>query len=140
MHLIAVLVLAIASPAMARDESVPLYSPEEALQLAAKPAAYMVDDTTCERVEGQKGLNGGVAGAGATAALFRLDKPNKPFMRMRTRDDGVYVARFSANPNEVILSRAYTVDPRTKRFVYGEPTVAVCVAGKAEVGDLVPAS
>lgn len=119
---------------------VPFYAQEQALKLSYEPVAYMVDDATCERVEGQRMADGRLVGEGATSALFRKDKPRVPFLRVRTRADGVYVARFSANPNEVILSRAYTVDPRTKRFVYGEPTVAVCVAGKAEVGDLVPAS
>lgn len=121
------------------EEMVPLYPPEQAVQLARSPIAYMVDSTTCERVEGHRLADGSLAGEGRKGALFRQGKPGQPFMLVTTRIDGVYVARFPANPGEVILSRAYIIDPRTQRVIYGRPTKAKCVAGKAEVGALVPA-
>ena len=119
-------------------DAVPIYTEEQALKLSYEPVAYMVDDATCERVEGQRKAGGRLVGEGATSALFRNDKSGRPFLRVKTRADGVYVARFAASPGEVILSRAYIVDPRTKRFVYGKPTTAACVSSKAEIGVLMP--
>ena len=134
----ALLLWVASSPVIASDDAVSLYPKEQALRLATQPVAYMVDEMTCERVEGHRLVDGTLAGAGARSALYRLDDRQKPFMRVRTREDGVYVARFPAEPNEVTLSRAYVVDPRTRQFVYGEPTAAQCIAVKARVGDLMP--
>gem|GEM_PF-2433268 len=101
----------------------------------------MIDATTCERVEGvfrtdatgQKQVV-----AGGRSALFRKDRPGTPFMRVEAREDGVYVARFPARPNEVIEARAFVVDPRTRRFIYGDPVHSVCREPKVQVGELTP--
>ena len=124
-----------ASFALAEEQSVPLYLPKEALQLSEKPRAYMVDDTTCEWVQGQRLADGSLAGEGRGAALFRQGQMNHPFLKAKTRADGVHVSRFPARPGEVILGRAYVVDPHTRRYVYGDVTATACVAGKALVGD-----
>ena len=124
-----------ASFALAEDQAVPLYPPKEALQLSEEPRAYMVDDATCEWVQGQKLADGGLAGEGRKAALFRYGQLNRPFLRAETRADGVHVSRFPARAGEVIFARAYIIDPSTRRYVYGDVTQATCLAGKAMVGN-----
>lgn len=124
-------------------EEVPLFSPEEAWQLAHEPQSRMIDDVTCERISGvyfpdseepRKVL------AGWPIGLFRSRRLGTPFLRVRTREDGVYVVRFPARPNEVITGRSYRLDPRTKRFVHGEPYDSVCLSGDVKVGELSPIS
>lgn len=131
---IATVALLAAPFALAEEQVVPLYPPEEALQLSEHPRAYMVDDTTCEWVQGQRLADGRLAGEGRDAALFRQGQLGRPMLRAKTRADGVHVSRFPAHPGEVILARAYIVDPRTRRYVYGEITEAICIPGKANVG------
>lgn len=125
------------------SEEVPLFSPEEAWQLAHEPRSRMIDDVTCERISGvyypdseepRKVL------AGWPIGLFRSRRLGTPFLRVRTREDGVYVVRFPARPNEVITGRSYRLDPRTKRFVHGEPYDSVCLAGDVKVGEISPIS
>ena len=55
-----------------------------------------------------------------TSALFRADDRREPFLRVVTREDGVYVARFPAKPGEVIYGRGYIVDSRTGKEIYGD--------------------
>lgn len=122
-------------------EEIPLYSPEDAWRLAHAPESRMVDATTCERIEGvfrvdRQGRRQVVAGA--KSALFRKANQRIPFMRTEARDDGVYVARFTAKANEVIVARAYIVDPRSRRRIYGEPIELECRAGDVLVSDLMP--
>ena len=128
-------------PALAsapEGDAVAMYTPDQAMRHSYNPIAYMVDETTCERVEGQRMGEGRLEGEGGRSALFRHGQRTRPFMRVTTRADSVYVARFQAQPGEVIYSRAYRVDPRSGRFIYGPPTTAICVEGKAEVGALTP--
>ncbi len=134
-NVVAIAALLAASFAFAEEQAVPLYPPKEALKLSEEPRAYMVDETTCEWVQGQRLADGSLAGEGHDAALFRHGQLNRPFLKAKTRADGVHVSRFLARAGEVILARAYIVDPRTKRYVYGDVTQAACVAGKAMVGD-----
>ncbi|MBO9718254.1 MAG: hypothetical protein J7507_16000, partial [Pseudoxanthomonas sp.] len=72
---------------------------------------------------------------GGRSALFRKDNPRAPFMRVETREDGVFVARFPATPGEVIVGRVYSVDPRTRRFVYGAPMETTCRQDSVSVGE-----
>jgi len=130
------------APSGMAGEHAPLYSPQDAWQLAHAPQSWMVDETTCERVEGAYHVapdGSRQVLAGQHGALFR-EGSRRPFMRVVTREDGVYVARFAAQPNEVIVARAYFVDPRTKRYAYGAPTESVCRAGEVSVSELVPVS
>ncbi|WP_028917460.1 hypothetical protein [Pseudoxanthomonas sp. J35] len=131
---VALLLLPAQVPAQEDVDAPPFYPAEDARRLAYEPIAYMVDDETCERVEGHLLADGSLAGEGKKGALFRLDSPQRPFMRVATRADGVYVARFPASPGEVTLARAYVVDRRSRRYIYGKATVAKCVEGRAEVG------
>lgn len=122
-------------------EEVPLFSPEEAWQLAHEPRSRMIDDVTCERMEGvylksNEGPRKVVAGS--VSALFRSRDHGTPFLRVRTREDGVHVTRFPATTNEVITSRSYRFDERTKRHVYGRPFDSVCQAGEVKVGGPTP--
>lgn len=126
------------SPALAVGQSVPLFTQEEARQLRYQPMSRMVDESNCERISAIWRADGAGPAVGAQSALFRKDEPRKPFLRVKTREDGVYVAVFPAKPNEVIVGRAYIVDPRTRKFIYGEPKESVCVAGHAVVGELKP--
>jgi len=119
-------------------DEVPPFSPGEAWQLAHEPLSRMIDDVTCERIEGTYLVGSEASPAvisGSTSALFRADRKGTPFLRVRTREDGVYVVRFPARPNEVITSRSYRLDPYTKRFVYGEPSELICLAGEVRVGE-----
>ena len=127
-----------ASFALAEEQTVPLYPPKEALQLSEEPRAYMVDDTTCEWVQGQRLADGSLAGEGRDAALFRQGELSRPFLRVKTRADGVHISRFPARPGELISARAYIIDPSTRRYIYGDVTEAACTAGEAKVGDLMP--
>ena len=121
----------------ADEAEVPLFSKEEALKLVSEPISRMVDETTCERIEAT-GYADRLMEAGTKSALFRMNKPSAPFMRVATREDGVFVARFPAYPNEVIVARSYIVDRRSGRYAYGQPLEATCVSGKVEVGDVLP--
>lgn len=126
--------LFLASLALAEEQSVPFYPPEEAMDLSYRPRAYMVDETTCEWVQGQRLADGSLAGGGRKAALFRRDRLGRPFLKTETRADGVHVSRFHAYPGEVIIGRAYLIDPHTRRFVYGDVVEAACMAVRAKVG------
>ena len=122
-------------------EEVPLFSPEEAWQLAHEPRSRMIDDTTCERVEGVylQGSEGSrTVVADSVSALFRSRHRGTPFLRVRTRKDGVLVVQFPATPNEIITSRSYRFDERTKRHVYGRPFDSVCQASEVKVGGPTP--
>ena len=127
----------VAPAALATDSSVPLYSPREALRLARKPVSRMVDDVTCERIAGMSYQDKHLV-ANAHAALFRADDRREPFLRVVTREDGVYVARFPARPGEVIYGRAYILDPKTGKEIYGDETRAVCQPGSVSIGTLSP--
>ena len=120
------------------ERTVPLYPPDEALMLSKAPRAYMVDDTTCEWVQGQRLADGSLAGEGRNAALFRQERLTRPFLRAKTREDGVHVSRFQASPGEKIVARAYVIDPYTGRYIYGDATERTCIAGQATVGDPSP--
>lgn len=124
-------------------EDVPLYTPEDAWRLAHAPESHMIDATTCERVEGAflpDASGQRLIVSGGHTALFREGRRGTPFLRVRTRQDGVYVARFPARPGERIEARGYILEPRTRRFIYGEPTYAVCRPSRVEVGEVVPAT
>lgn len=97
----------------------------------------MVDDVTCERIEGTAYQDKHLV-AGAHGALFRANSRREPFMRTVTRKDGVYVAQFQARPGEVIYSRAYILDSRTGKEIYGDETRSVCLPGNVSVGDVSP--
>lgn len=127
----------VAPAALAADSSVPLYSPKEALRLAKKPISRMVDDVTCERIAGMSYENKHLV-AHANAALFRSDNRRIPFLRVMTRKDGVYIARFSARPGEVIYGRGYILDSRTGKEIYGDEARSTCLPGSVSVGDLSP--
>lgn len=118
-------------------DEVPLFLPEEAWQLAHEPRSRMIDGVTCERIEGvylQSSEGPRKVVADSVSALFRSRHRGTPFLRVRTREDGVHVTRFSATPNEVITSRSYRFDERAKRHVYGRPFDSVCLAGEVKVG------
>ena len=111
-----------AFPVLAQKAPPPLYSPEEAWELARRLVARMVDETTCERIEGSYRLGRPASDkavlAGSQMALFRRGA-KKPLMYVQTRQDGVYVARFPAKPMEVIDGRSMEVDEENKRIYYG---------------------
>lgn len=118
-------------------EEVPLFSPEEAWRLAHEPRSRMIDAVTCERIEGvylrsTEGPRKVIADS--VSALFRSRYRGMPFLRVRTREDGVHVVRFPATPNEIITLRSYRFDERTKRHVYGRPFDSVCQAEEVKVG------
>ena len=127
----------VAPAALATDSSVALYSPREALRLARKPVSRMVDDVTCERIEGTTYQNKHPV-AGAHGALFRANRRGVSFMRVVTREDGVYVAHFPAKPGEIIYSRAYMLDSRTGKEIYGDETKSACLPGNISVGEPSP--
>lgn len=129
------------APSPSVEEEVPLYSAEDAWRLAHAPESRMVDATTCERVEGvwrMDAQGNRQVVANSQVALFRKQNRRQPFMRVETRSDGVFVARFPAQPNEVIYAKTYRLDPQTKRYVYslGPPLETVCRAGKVSTGEL----
>ena len=133
------LLLIMAFPVLAQEAPTSFYSPEEAWELAHRPVARMVDETTCERIEGSYRLGRPASDravlAGSHMALFRRGAI-KPFMYVQTRHDGVYVARFPAKPMEVIDGRSMEVDEENKRIYYGHRTWrTVCQAGNVEIGD-----
>lgn len=130
--------MGLAAPAaLATDSSVPLYSPREALRLAKKPISRMADEVTCERIAGMSYQDKYLV-ANAHAALFRADDRREPFLRVVTREDGVYVARFPAKPGEVIYGRGYIVDSRTGKEIYGDEWRSVCLPGNVSVGEFSP--
>ena len=97
----------------------------------------MVDGVTCERIAGMSYQNKYLV-ADARAALFRADSRQHPFLRVTTRKDGVYVARFPAKPGEVIYGRGYVLDPRTGKEIYGDEARSTCLPGSVSVGELSP--
>ena len=70
--------------------------------------------------------------------MFRFGRSGAPFLRVMTRENGVYVVRFSAKPSEIIRSRSSRLGPHARKFVYEEPPELVCVPGEVRVR--VPAS
>ncbi len=140
--MLCLLMASIASVVLASDSPVPLYPAEQALALARNPIARMVDGAMCERVgvvryRDTRGNWKPVPGA--NVALFRGNSRRRAFMHVMTREDGVYIARFSAVPNEPTYGRAFVIDPQTGEERYGNELRAVCVAGNVEVGELLPA-
>ena len=145
-HTLGVCVLLLASSAggaaaaLAMDSPVPLYSQEDALRLAVDPVSHMVDEATCELIAGVRYRDEDGLWRPAPdhySALFRQGNSREPFIRIKTREDGVYVVRFPASQGEVIHGRAYVIDPETGREHYGKGKKVACVsAGKVEVGDL----
>ena len=130
--------MGLAAPAaLATDSSVPLYSPREALRLAKKPISRMADEVTCERIAGMSYQDKYLV-ANAHAALFRADDRREPFLRVVTREDGVYVARLPAKPGVVIYGRGYVVDSRTGKEIYGDEWRSVCLPGNVSVGEFSP--
>lgn len=125
------------APALAEESSVPLYSREEALALALEPRSRMLDDTTCEHIEGHS-AGGRELRPGARAVLFRRETPNAPFMRVVARRDGVSIARFQATAGEVIVSRGIYHVPGSRKPHYTAPTFSTCVAGNVQVGEALP--
>lgn len=123
-----------AGAALAGDQPVPFYPEEEAYRLARAPRVQMLDEETCEWIQGQRLADGTLAGPQRKAALFRGGESQEPFLRVRTREDGVHVSRFPARVGEVIVARTYVIDPRTRRYVYGKPTTRTCALREAEVG------
>ena len=122
--------------ALANDSPALLYPQKEALRLARKPIARMVDDSICERIAGVAYQNRHLV-AGANVALFRSNNRSEPFMRVVSREDGVTVARFPAIPGEVIYGRGYVIDPETGQERYGNAGRSICVPeGKVKVGEL----
>lgn len=121
---------------LAEEPPVPLYSPEEALRLSYEPISRMVDDTTCERIEGVRLKNKNLYGAGGLTALYRMNSPKKPFRVTVTREDSVFVVRFPAKPNEVIVAKSISVAPGSNKVWYGKPTYSTCMVGTVQVGDL----
>jgi len=119
------------SPVLADEPPVPLLSPEEVAALGGA-SARMIDDSTCEVVSPVTYGKGQVV-AGADVALYRAGK-RKPFMHAITREDGIYVARFAAKPNEVVYGRAYRVEPRTGTVSFGNATRMVCALATVSVG------
>lgn len=127
--------------ALADEPSVPLYTPEEALRLGKSPISRMLGGGVCERIDVVRYRhqnNPWSPVAGADVALFRKGNRRHPFMQVVTREDGVYVARFPAQPGEVIYSRAFIVDPASGRRVYGKESRLICMGGKVDVGAPVP--
>jgi hypothetical protein len=118
------------------DEDMPSLSVSEALALHQAPKAWMVNPVTCERVSAVTDAAGRLIGEGGGVALYRQEKPDRPFMRITTRTDSAYVARFPASPGEVIISRAYVRHPRTNQYVYGRATEVVCSHNDVAVGEV----
>lgn len=122
--------------ALASESPVSLYSHAEALRLARKPIARMVDDNICERIAAVSYQDGRLA-AGANVALFRSNNRREPFLHVTAREDGVTIVRFPAIPGEVIYGRGYVIDPETDQIYYGRAGKTVCErAGKVEIGEL----
>jgi len=138
--LVAAMLLGLMAPAQAQDhadeDEMPELSVEQALALHQEPRAWMVDAVTCERVSAVTDPHGRLVGAGGGVALYRQENPRRPFMRVTTRKDGAYVARFPASPGEVIISRAFVRHPRTNQSVYGRATEVVCVDQDVAVGEV----
>lgn len=125
------------SPAQDLEDEMPALSVPEALALHQAPKAWMVDEVTCERVSAVTDAGGRLVGEGGGVALYRQEQPDKPFMRVTTRRDSAYVARFPASPGEVIISRAYVRHPRTNQTVFGKQTEVVCTDNQVAIGELV---
>jgi len=121
------------APVLADEAPVLLLSPQEVAALGGA-SARMINDSTCEVVSPVTYGKGQVV-AGANVALYRAGK-RKPFMDAVTRDDGVYVARFSAKPNEIVYGRAYRVEPRTGAVSFGNAARMVCAPTRVSVGEV----
>ncbi|WP_313929626.1 hypothetical protein [Pseudoxanthomonas sp.] len=121
------------APVLADEATVPLLSRSEVAVLGGA-SARMIDDSTCEVVSPVTYGKGQVV-AGANVALYRAGK-RKPFMHAVTREDGVYVARFSAKPNEIVYGRAYRVEPQTGAVSFGNAARMVCALATVSVGEV----
>lgn len=139
---LAALVIGSALPVSAQEHPpVALFSPQEAMQLARKPLSRMLDETTCERIEGvmwSRGNGRSMLRPGGMVLLYRAGR-RTPFMEVASREDGVFVARFPAKPGEVIYSQVVAVDPETGQRQYGRKDFrSVCMNTAVQVGDVVP--
>lgn len=129
--------LSISGELRALEQGPQLYSVEQALELAATPLSRMLDEGTCERIEGtrRRGVGGEWVPVPFSASVLYRKGSREPFMRVSTREDGVYVARFPAIPGEIVYARAYLVDPATGQEHFGKPKAGVCApAGRVDVG------
>jgi len=134
-----VLVIGSALSVSAREYPlVALFSAREAVQLAREPQSRMLDETTCERIEGvmwSRGNDRSMLRPGGIVLLYRAGR-RTPFMEVASREDGVFVARFPAKPGEVIYSQVAAVDPDTGQRQYGRKDFrSVCMNTVVQVGD-----
>lgn len=125
----------VGSVALADEPPVPLYTPEEIAAFNG-PMARMIDEATCEVVSPVMYQKKYVV-ADAGVVLYR-SRSRRPFMQAVTREDGVFVARFTAKPGETIYVRAYRGLPKKGGVILGNAARAVCVPGTVSVGEVSP--
>lgn len=104
-----------------------------AVILRHAPHARMIEGTNiCEIVAGIHGKEGGLVHGGV---LFYRVGESKPFMQALTREDGLVVVHFPAEPGEVILGRPWQQNSHGNRRFFGLRTKSRCNSGTVVVGD-----
>lgn len=117
--------------ALPADADVP--PPGYAYVLPIPPQARMLEDgTTCELIAGilthaGEPVDGGV--------LLYRDRSSRHFRELSTREDGLVIAHFDAEPNEIVLGRAYWREMRGMDVRYGPRISTQCRSGNVSLGE-----
>lgn len=137
MHLVAMVLhaslLAMAVPALAA------LTPKEALRLAKRTEAVMVDADTCEMRDAIYYTSSGkLVGPGHHLALFHHYRDKLPFAEGVTLEDSTVTIRFEAKSGEVFYGRAFQIDKEEKKIINAGPMYRhICQpSGHVDVGDL----
>lgn len=131
----------LALPAYSREfPEVPLFSKEDAMKIVRVPMVHMLDDSTCEWIEGALWFDAekrAVLTSGVPMALFRKNEPKEPIFKGVSREDAVFVARFPAKAGDIFYSTGYMISPRNGKGVSTtRPIYGVCANVRVQVGDV----
>lgn len=113
------------------DAAIP--HPGTAHVLPMRPQARMLaDGETCELIAGILTVDGELVKGGVD--LYRGSN-RRAFQQVSTREDGLIVAHFKAEPNEVVSGRAYWFDMQSQSMNHGPRTSTRCLSGSVNLGE-----
>ena len=115
------------------DAAIP--HPGTAHVLPMRPQARMLaDGETCELIAGILTADGELL-QGSVALYRDHDRNRDPFMRVPTRKDGLIVAHFKAEPNEVVVGSPYWWDVQQLVNRHGPRVSTQCRSGSVSLGE-----